>query len=302
MKHAAFLIALAATIPVRAFSQTDDVVARGAEVTLLADGFSFTEGPAVDRRGNVFFTDQPNDRIHEWTTGGELRTFQEGTGRANGMYFDRRGRLIAAADELNELRAIAPDGSHTVILSGFGGRRLNGPNDLWIAPDGGIYFTDPLYARSWWTTRGKEREQDGEHLYYMPPAGRGTFGPLRRVDETLTKPNGIVGTPDGRTLYVADIGAGKTWAYDIAADGSLSGKRLFCEIGSDGMTIDRRGNVYLTGRGVTVFNPRGEQIAHIDVPARWTANVVFGGRDRRTLFITASDCLYSVRMNVRGVK
>jgi gluconolactonase len=291
--------ALAATASTaRALSQPQDVVAPGATLALLADGFAFTEGPAVDRRGNVFFTDQPNDRVMEWTTDGELRTFLQGSGRANGMYFDRRGHLIAAADERNELWSIAPDGSHTVILRDYGGRRLNGPNDLWIAPGGAIYFTDPLYARPWWSDRGKEREQDGEHLYYMSPDRRRVV----RVDETLQKPNGIVGTPDGRTLYVADIGAGRTWAYDIERDGSLTGKRLFAAMGSDGMTIDRRGNLYLTGRGVTVFDPDGRQIAHIDVPGGWTANVVFGGRDRRTLFITASERLYSLDMNVRGVK
>ena len=117
----------------------------------------------------------------------------------------------------------------------------------------------------------------------------------------MKQPNGIIGTPDGTTLYVADIGAGRTYAYDIQPDGKLSHRRLFCRLGSDGMTINDRGNVYLTGRGVTVFDRTGKQIAHIAVDEPWTANVCFGGKDRQTLFITASTRLYGLRMQVRGV-
>ena len=113
--------------------------------------------------------------------------------------------------------------------------------------------------------------------------------------------NGIVGTPDGKRLYVADIQANKTYVYNIESDGSLSGKKLFAPLGSDGMTIDSLGNIYLTGKGVTIFTPRGEQIGHIDVPEPWTANVCFGGKDMKTLFITASKSLYGIEMNVQGV-
>ena len=116
----------------------------------------------------------------------------------------------------------------------------------------------------------------------------------------LQQPNGIVGTPDGKTLYVSDIKAGKTYAYDIQPDGKLENKRLFCSLGSDGMTIDAEGNVYLTGRGVTVFDKTGKKIEHIDVPESWTANVCFGGRDMKTLFITASKGLYAIQMQVKG--
>jgi gluconolactonase len=115
------------------------------------------------------------------------------------------------------------------------------------------------------------------------------------------QPNGIIGTPDGKYIYIADIGARKTYRYAIQPDGTLSGKKLFCEMGSDGMTIDSEGNIYLTGMGVTVFSPEGERIQQIAVQAAWTANVCFGGKDGKTLFITASDKLYGLRMRVRGV-
>jgi gluconolactonase len=125
---------------------------------------------------------------------------------------------------------------------------------------------------------------------------------LIRVTDDLVTPNGIIGTPDGKKLYVADLGDKKTYVYDIDPDATLSNKTLFCLMGSDGMTIDNEGNVYLTGRGVTVFNPAGEKIEHIPIDAGWTANVCFGGADRHTLFITAQKSLFALRMRVKGVQ
>src|ERR1051325_9058346 len=273
------------------------IIAPGAKLEKLGGGYEFTEGPAVDRDGNVFFTDQPNDRIEKGDASpGKVSDCTNPPGRANGTYFDKDGNLIACADEKNELWSIAPDKKATVLVKDFGGKLLNGPNDLWIRPDGGIYFTDPLYKRNYWK-RDPAMQQDGQHVYFMA-ANRKSVTP---VATDLKQPNGIIGTPDGKTLYVADIGARRTYAYDINATGTLSNKRLFCELGSDGMTIDNEGNVYLTGRGVTVFDKTGKQIEHIDVPESWTANVCFGGRDIKTLFITASKGLYAVQMQVKGV-
>ena len=271
------------------------IIAPGAEVELLADGFKFTEGPASDAQGNVLFTDQPNDRILRWGTDGKLSTFLQPCGRSNGLSFDRQGNLWACADQKNELWCIDPSGEVRVVVKEHQGKFLNGPNDLWIRPDGGLYFTDPFYKRPYWN-RGPQ-EQPGECVYYLAPDRQS----LLRVADDLVQPNGVIGTPDGKTLYVADIRAKKTYAYEIRPDGTLANKRLFCELGSDGMTIDSEGNVYLTGNGVTVFDPSGKQIEHIAVDAGWTANVSFGGKDRRTLFITASEGLYAIRMRVTGV-
>jgi gluconolactonase len=116
----------------------------------------------------------------------------------------------------------------------------------------------------------------------------------------LRKPNGITGAPDGKHLFVSDIGAGRTWRYDIQPGGSLTNRILFCSLGSDGMTIDAGGNLYLTGRGVTVFDAGGKEIDHIDVPESWTANVAFSGADHQTLFITASEAIYSIHLRVKG--
>ena len=271
------------------------VLAPGAKLEKLADGFLFTEGPASDAEGNVFFTDQPNDRIHKWGVDGKLSTFLQPCGRSNGLCFDGKGALWACADENNQLWCIDAAGRTTVVVKDYQGKLLNGPNDLWLRPDGGIYFTDPFYKRNYWK-RGPT-EQDKQAVYFLSPDRQ----KLSRVADDLKQPNGVIGTPDGKTLYVADIGAGKTYAYDIQAAGTLVNKRLFCNLGSDGMTIDGEGNVYLTGKGVTAFDKVGRQIEQIAVPEQWTANVCFGGKDRQTLFITAGKGLYGVRTRTKGV-
>ena len=296
MKYCIFFTFLA-TIFTAAGQENNPIIAPGAKVEKLAEGFIFTEGPAVDKHGNVYFTDQPNDRIMKWSTDGKLSVFIEKTGRANGMFFDKKGNLLSCSDMENEIRSIDKKGKHVVLLTEYNGKKLNGPNDLWIRPDGGIYFTDPLYVRDYWT-RNPQMQQAGEYVYFLSP-DRKTIFP---VDTALKKPNGIIGTPDGKLLYVADIQAGKTYVYEIQPNGQLANKKLFAEMGSDGMTIDNEGNIYLTGNGVTVFNPKGKKIAHIPVEARWTANVCFGGEDMQTLFITASQYLYGLRMNVKGVR
>jgi gluconolactonase len=203
----------------------------------------------------VFFTDQPNDRIVKWSAAdGKFSDWLKPAGRANGTYFDKDGNLLACADEKNELWSIAPDKKVTVLVTNFGDKLLNGPNDLWIRPDGGLYFTDPLYKRNYWK-RDPAMQQDGQHVYYMTPDRK----TVTRVAADLKQPNGIIGTPDGKTLYVADIGARKTYAYNIQPDGVLAGNRLFCNLGSDGMTIDAEGNVYPTGRGGGGNNRRVRQ-------------------------------------------
>ncbi len=271
-------------------------IAENAQLKTLATEFKFTEGPIADADGNVYFTDQPNDRIMKWDTQGKLSTFLKPSGRSNGLFFDLDGSLLACADEKNELWSIAMDGKHKVVISDFEGKLLNGPNDLWVHPGGSLYFTDPLYKRPYWQ-RSSKSEQDGQHVYRLS-ADRKT---LTRADEKLVQPNGIVGTPDGKHLYVADIRDKKTYVYDIEGDGTLTNRKLFCGQGSDGMTIDSAGNLYLTGNGVTIYDKAGNKIDHIELKGTWTANVCFGGADRKTLFITATKGLYAIAMKTSGV-
>lgn len=263
---------------------------------LISRQFSFTEGASTDRYGNVFFTDQPNNRIWEYDTVGELSIFLEPAGRSNGMYFDAKGNLVTCADEHDQLWSVSPDRKIRVLVKDLHGKLLNGPNDLWITPRGDIFFTDPYYQRNYWTrTHPDIKDQD---VYYL----RKHHHRPKVAADGLEKPNGIVGTPDGKYLYVADIQANKTWKYRIGRRGKLTDKRLFVNQGSDGMTLDAEGNVYLTGHGVTVYDPQGAEIEHIPIPEPWSANLCFGGKHKDQLFITASTAIYIVQMKVRGVE
>jgi gluconolactonase len=298
------------------------LVSRSAhgQLVSLAEGFSFTEGPAADRHGNVFFTDQPNDRIYRWDAGtGKVTLFLEGTGRANGMIFDREGNLIAAADMHGELWKIRPDGSHTVLVDNYQGKLLNGPNDVWINPtNGGIYITDPIFPRGYWDA-GDPRQQGwepthseqspegkGGHVYYLP---RGARNLVRVTSDALgwesdSWPNGVVGTPDGKKLYVNKWyydNHGGTWVFDIKRDGTLTNMRKFSDWGGDGMSMDELGNVYISnGEGVLAFDPNGNNILKISFTGGATNNT-FAGRNCKTLFITGPvDRVTAIKMNVRG--
>jgi gluconolactonase len=277
-------------------SADTDIIADGARLQLISNQFKFTEGPACDKDGNIYFTDQPNDKIWKYSTDGELTVFLDSAGRSNGMYFDKQGNLVTCADEQNEVWRIGRNKKIEVLVKDFEGKRLNGPNDLWIDDKGGIYLTDPYYQRPYWTRT--KPEIAGEKVYYLPKGSK----QLTVAINNLKKPNGIVGTPDNKSLYIADIGDNKTYRYSIEKDGSLSEGKVFCEQGSDGMTIDNKGNVYLTGNGVTVYNAEGKKIKHIPIPAKWTANVCFGGKDKNRLFITASESLFVLDMKVKGVE
>ncbi|MBW8003249.1 MAG: SMP-30/gluconolactonase/LRE family protein [Planctomycetes bacterium] len=264
------------------------VTADDAMVEKLCGGFKFTEGPISDKAGNVYFTDIPNNRIHKWSIEGKVSTFLENSGGANGLYFDKKGRLTACAGGLRQLLRIDMNGSIEVLAEKFEGKRFNSPNDLWIDSKGGVYFTDPRYGN-------RDNMELGEHVYYLSPDKK----KLIRVIDDMVKPNGLIGSIDGKKLYVADPGSRKTFVYDINKDGSLSGKKLFAEQGSDGMTVDERGNIYLTDKGVTIYNPDGEKIETIEVGER-PSNVCFGGKDNKTLFMTARTSFYSIEMNVKG--
>lgn len=290
-----FLLLLLA--PLTGFAQPKtDTVWHGTPIR-ISNQFKFTEGPASDRQGNVFFTDQPNNRIWKYGTDGRLSIFLDPAGRSNGMFFDKKGNLISCADEHDQLWSISPKGKVKVLVKNFEGVRMNGPNDVWVSPSDGIYFSDPYYQRDYWKRQAPDLKS--MDVYYLPPGG----GKARKVADDLKKPNGLVGTPDGKTLYVSDIDANKIYAYSISSDGSLTDRRLFFQgVRTDGMTLDNRGNVYLCGKGITIVNPGGVQIGHIPIPEPWSANACFGGKHDDTLFIAASTALYKVPTNVKGVK
>ncbi|MEP6750306.1 MAG: SMP-30/gluconolactonase/LRE family protein [Bacteroidota bacterium] len=300
----------------------------GSLVTIQS-GFGFTEGPAVDKHGNVFFTDQPNDKIYRWDAlSGAISLFLTGTGRSNGMEFDEDGNLIACADMHGEVWKIRPNGSHEVLVNNYNGKLLNGPNDVWINPEsGGLYITDPIFPRDYWDNSDPRKQAwepthseqaavgKGGHVYYL---ARGS----RRLVRVTTMagwnadswPNGVVGTPDGKKLYVnqwSSNGTGGIWVFDIKSDGKLFNMRTFvaglnfC----DGMSMDEWGNIYVsTNDGVKVYNPKGINLLTITTGGG-ASNNVFAGRNEKTLFITGGGPgdpgpikIFSQKMNVSGVE
>jgi gluconolactonase len=265
------------------------LVAPGAQVTKVVNDFQFTEGPAGDAVGNVYFTDIPNNRIIKWSLDGTPSVFLDNSGGANGLYFDKDGNLLACQGDARRLVSISPKGEITVLADKYNRKKLNSPNDLWVDPRGGVYFSDPRYGNR------EGVEQPGEYVFYLTPDHKNVI----RVINDMVRPNGLIGTPDGTMLYVADAGAGKIYAYQINKSGSLAKKQLFAPEGSDGMTIDNRGNVYLTTQVVAVYSKEGKKIEEIQVPEQ-PANVTFAGKDNSTLFITARTSLYAVEMQVKG--
>ncbi len=291
MKRSCACLAILVIVASPVLAEDQPLMDPNAQVTKLAGGFAFTEGPAVDKDGNVVFSDIPNDRIHRFTMDGKITTHREESGGANGLFYDRMGNLIACEGKSRRVTAMSPSGEIKVLADSYNGKKLNSPNDLWIDLEGGVYFTDPRYGN----TEGME--QDGFHVYYISPDRKS----VTRVIDDLVKPNGVLGSADGKLLYVADPGDQKTYVYDIMGPGKLANRRLIASQGSDGMTLDERGNLYLTGAGVIVYSPQGEKLLTIDVPER-PANLCFGGKDHKTLFITARTSFYSVPMAVAGQK
>lgn len=280
---------------VLAGAQEEEIIAKGAKLVKAGTGYSFTEGPAVSPDGKVFFSDQPNDRIYVWDKQKGISLWLEGTRRSNGMYFNNSGQLVTCADLYNQLGYFDESKEFQLIHEGYNGKPLNAPNDLWISPGGGIYFTDPYYHRKWWD-EDRSEEQKVRGVYYLSPEGK-----ITRVISDFKQPNGLIGSPDGKTLYVADINDKKIWRYSILQDGSLANKTYFAPHGSDGMTIDTMGNIYLTMGKVWVYSPEGILIEEIEVPEN-PSNVCFGGKERNRLFITARTSVYTLKMKVKGVK
>ncbi len=245
----------------------------------VAGRYLFAEGPATDASGSVYFSDINAGQIYQWSPDGSVSVFLAGLNKPNGLAFDHSGNLIACEGGAGRLIAIDSQGQITVLVDQYNGTRFNEPNDLWIDPQGGIYFTDPVYQLS--------KVQAGEDVYYLS-ADRSQ---VTRVIDDLVRPNGLVGTADGKTLYVADHGAGQTYAYTITAAGTLTDKRLFASTGSDGMELDADGLLYLTTPNkVRVFNADGQLVQAIAIPYENPTNVAFVGE---TLFITARTAVYT---------
>jgi len=264
------------------------LVAKGAEIVKLHNGFAFTEGPAADGSGNVFFSDIPKSTIYRINTKGSITPFLKDSKRSNGLCFDTRGNLLVCEQATGRIVRITAEGKKEIVADTYNGRRFNSPNDLWIDTKGGIYFSDPFFGIT------KEMSQDGEHVYYITPAGK-----VHRVIDDLNKPNGLIGSANGKLLYVADQGKGQIWTYTIDPDGSLGNKTVFAKETADGITRDALGNLYLATDCVCVYDSKGRKIGKISVPEK-PSNMCFGGNDMKTLYITARKYVYTIKMKIAG--
>jgi gluconolactonase len=266
-----------AAILVAACLQSD--LAAG-EVRKLGGGMKFTEGPIADGRGNVYFSDIPNNRIMKWD-GKELSTWREDSGGANGLRFDKDGSLVVCEGGNRRLTRITMDQKVTVLADSYDGKKLNSPNDVCLDGKGGIYFTDPRYGKR------DGMEQDKEGVYYIPPDG----GKVIRVVDDMVRPNGI--EMGKERLYIADAGGGKVYGYAVNADGTLKDKEEHAPVACDGMKLDEKGNLYTaTRKGVEIFDPEGKPLGVIKVP-EGPSNLCF---DKHTLYITARTSLYAVEL------
>ncbi|QYZ71960.1 SMP-30/gluconolactonase/LRE family protein [Neotabrizicola shimadae] len=288
------------------------LIAPSARLDELYSGCRWAEGPVwFGDLGCLLWSDIPNQRILRWSSdamgGGAVTVFRQPSNFANGHTRDRLGRLVTCEHGGRRVTRTEVDGSITVLAESYQGKRLNSPNDVIVASDGGVWFSDPTYGiLSDYEGYQAEPEQPVRGVYRLAPDGQ-----LARVAEDFLQPNGLAFSPDERTLYIADSGASHVpdaprhiLACD-QRDGRLSGRRVFATIDEgipDGMRVDSQGNLWSSaGDGVHCFAPDGTRLGKILVPQA-VANLAFGGPRRNRLFITASASLYAIYLAVSGAK
>lgn len=284
----------------------DRIVSDQATVELLAGGFIFTEGPVWNGRdGYLVFTDIIGDAIHKWEPGKGISVIISPTGKADGMTYDREGRLVVAGWGNRTVWRVAHDGSVNTLASHYRGEKLNTPNDIVVKSDGSIYFTDPSGGLTNVGMHGEDVQKylDYEGVYRLDPDD----GTMTLLIDDMEGPNGLCFSPNESLLYVNDSRQRLIRVWDVRPDGTLSNGRLFAEVvgddlgNPDGMKVDMEGNVYCTGPGgVWMIAPSGKPLGRIRTPEQ-CANFVFGGSDLKTIYFTARTSVYRTRVNIPGI-
>jgi sugar lactone lactonase YvrE len=266
-------------------------------VEKILGGFQFTEGP-LWADGKLLFSDIPASTIYSWIpSAGRAEVYRRPSGRSNGLTLDGRGRLIACEHD-RRLTRTELDGAVKVLAESYGGKKLNSPNDVVVAGNGDIYFTDPPY--------GLNDKQEGKELPYQGVYRLGVHGKLTLLDDTFDRPNGLALSPDESKLYIDDTTKHHIRVFDVRGDGSICNGRFFAELkgakpgNPDGLKVDVHGNVFCTGSGgVWVITPSGEPLGVIETP-EVSSNVAWGDPDFKTLYITARTGIYRVRTATGG--
>jgi gluconolactonase len=270
-----------------------------ARVEKVASGFEFIEGPLWHPKGFLLFSDIPANTIYRWTRNEKPLVFRRPSGNANGNTLDREGRLITAEHGNRRVSRTEKDGTVVTLASQYEGKRLNSPNDIVVRADGSIYFTDPPYG-----IKSEQEELRFYGVYRLAPDGT-----LTLLVKDFVRPNGIAFSPDEKKLYVNDTDKSHIRVFDVKPNGTLGNGRIFAELKDpskrgvpDGMKVDAKGNLYSTGPGgVWVFSPAGNLRGKIEVP-EVAANLAWGDSNYKTLYITASNSLYRIRLKVPGVQ
>lgn len=289
----AVLVALASVAAHAATSRLDDIIPAGSVPARIATGFKFTEGPVWHPAGYLLFSDVRDNKMYRWSAAAGTSMFRDPSGFANGNAFDAAGNLYTCQHD-RKLTRTAPDGNITVLADKYDGKRLNSPNDLVLASDGTLYFTDPHYGLIGVGPEIAPEEQPVRGVYKLTPDGK-----LIRMVESLGIPNGVALSPDESKLYIADSATGNLFV--MPRDGA-SPPELFAEQPlppgaeplADGIKVDAKGNVYAASReGISIFNAIGLYLGHIALPER-VSNMAWGD-DGKTLYITASTSVYAIK-------
>ncbi len=298
-RRALILVAFVlAALPLTAGEQNISGIGKVGKPVKLHGNFDFTEGPAADAKGNVYFTDIPKETIYKVDFEGKLSKFTETSNHANGLMFNSKGELCACEMDGQIVAYDVATKKKRTIIDKFNGNRFNAPNDLVIDKNDGVYFTDPSFRAP------KPMPQSKLAVYYTDGKGM-----VSQLVDNLPNPNGVILSLDEKTLYVIPSGQPEMMAYPIESPGKIGKGKVFCTLkgpegkkagGGDGLTIDEKGNLYITsGLGLQVFDPAGKALGIISLPEQ-PANVTFGGADFKTLYVTARTSLYTVRMEVAG--
>jgi gluconolactonase len=308
----------------------NEIVPSDAKLELMASGFKWTEGPVWTHEGYLLFADIPSNSIRKLGDDGQVTIFMKPSGYtgaapyagpepgSNGMTLDHKGRLTVAghaARNVWRLEALNPLVPKTILADTYQGKRLNSPNDLVYRSDGSLYFTDPPYGLRTQDEKDPAIELSMNGVYRIPAAESQKPGAppnreaLQLLIKDLPRPNGIAFSPDEKYLYVANT-LPKIWMrYPVNQDGSLENGKVFFDARSDtrlgspdGMKVDQKGNLYSTGPGgIWIFSPSGTHLGTIDLPGS-TANMNWGDADGKTLYITESDNVLRIRLNIAGVR